>query len=71
MGEHSPEFIEWVKLQMQGKHLPHLLDTIRGRRDGLKNAALAKGETDYEKGQYAALDWVCDLPADIAKTELS
>lgn len=68
---HPEGYEDWLVLQLGGIFLPHLFALMTEQRDGLKQQALGRGDTEYEKGQVAALDWAIDLQDDAKKTEIN
>lgn len=63
---YSADLKGWVNTQLHQPGFRLYLDEIRRRKDSLESAALAKGNTDWEKAQVAMLVWVLDLHKHIA-----
>jgi hypothetical protein len=53
---------DWLAKPENKRYVAVLFDEINQRRIGFQSAALAKGDTDYEKGQVDALLWAARLP---------
>lgn len=62
---YSDELINLVK----SYDLEPLLEEVKRKRDGIMSAALEPGETDFDKGQVAALNKVLRLPDDVLRSE--
>ncbi len=66
----SDKLERWLAEELRGDGLPLLLEEIRKHRARLVYAGLRPGDTDYQKGQVVALNWVLELPENLlADTE--
>ena len=59
---------DWLDQQLKQVYLPAFIDKIEKQQAGHEQAALTKGDTEYEKGQADALRWVLELPYIIIKS---
>lgn len=69
MTTHSPEFIEWLRRELGPLGQPYLqmlIAEINSQQQNIAKSALRKGDTEYEKGQQAALRWAAELAQNIA-----
>lgn len=58
----------WLEQQLEQPYLPALLNKIGEQQRLHELVALAKGDTEYEKGQADALNWAVGLPNNIIKS---
>lgn len=59
----------WITSQLDADGMSSFLNAVREKRDGYACEAFRAGDTDFMKGQVAALDWLLDLPEEIVTTE--
>lgn len=70
MTAHSREFIEWLRRELGPLGQPYLrmlIAEIASQQQSIAQAALRRGDTEYEKGQQTALKWAVELAQNIAK----
>lgn len=60
-------FTVWMTEMLKDSNFKYLIQIIEDKRDNAKRAALSKGESEYDKGRYAALNWVVNLPKEVIK----
>ena len=61
------DFDIWLKNQIDEPEFDCFLKEIEKRYAMKIIAAMQQGETDFEKGEAAALNWVLELPENLAK----
>ena len=62
----SKAFREWLIQEKKEEYFNYLWKFIEERLDNIRFAACQKGDTEFEKGQVAALNWVKQLPENLA-----
>jgi hypothetical protein len=60
------EFREWLIEQRKLEYFPYLWYQIENKLNAYTNAALQAGDTEFAKGQVAALTYVKQLPENLA-----
>lgn len=65
----DPQLKAWVEEQYKLGGLKAFIGRIDNRMESITKAVLMPGEHEYEKGQVAALQWVCNLPESITTEE--
>lgn len=61
------DFRAWLIDQKKIGFLDHFLNEIEQMKDKKANAAGQAGDTDFIKGEAAALRWVLNLPEQLAE----
>lgn len=64
MNKPSPKLREWLRANTEQAYttaFDQYLSYVRRQCEQMKGAAVRRGDTEYEKGQAAALDWVLRL----------
>lgn len=65
---YSKVFREWfVAEYVPGKPLHDLFESFREKMTNARQVAVQRGDTEFEKGRYAALRDVCDKPESVLK----
>ena len=59
--------INWLEVERKTEGFQRFWERIAKQHAAKMNAALAQGETEYEKGHAAALKWVLNQPDEIMK----
>ena len=62
----SSDFRAWLIDQKKIGFLDYFLGGIEKRANDLTTAALQDGDTNFDKGQVAALRWVLKQPEELA-----
>jgi len=62
----SKAFREWLIEQKKLEYFPYLWNQIENKLTAHTNAALQSGDTEFAKGQVAALTYVKQLPENLA-----
>lgn len=58
------DVIAWWRENIDHPVVEAMFQEVQDKREGIAVGALSRGDTEYEKGQVAALDWVLALPKD-------
>lgn len=70
VGGYPDGLAEWLVQQLNGTYFPLFLAEIEERSKSVGQLAITKGETEHEKGQAVALQWVLSLPQTIIDTRV-
>jgi len=61
-------FALWLQEQKDSMNFKRFMGYIIEQRDYKLKESLAKGDTDFAKGQYKALNWVTNLPEELLES---
>lgn len=62
----SKAFRQWLIEEQKEEYFNYLWDIIEKKLIAVTQAALSEGDTNFYKGQVAALNWVKQLPENLA-----
>lgn len=62
------EFDIWLKAQKELGFFDFFLEQIRDKAEKKASSALQEGDTDFIKGEAAALNWVLQQPEKLAES---
>jgi hypothetical protein len=60
--------INWLESQRTTEGFERFWKLIKDQHKSRAGAAVARGDTEFEKGEAMALNWVENLPDDLLKT---